>query len=81
VLLQSDLLHHVVKHLEGREFITDSLSHGDTKFMVCSLDLSSLCCLRPPVSPGSYGCLSHYSESKRPLCFTNIVIYLFISRT
>jgi len=45
VLLQSDLLRRVVKHFEDRQFITDTLSHGDTKFMVCSLDLSSLCYL------------------------------------
>jgi len=35
--LQPDLLHRVVKRLEDKQFITDTLSHGDTKFMVCLL--------------------------------------------
>ena len=35
--LQTDLLHKVVKKLEETKYITDSLSHGDTKFMVHSI--------------------------------------------
>ncbi|XP_025095096.1 DNA polymerase beta-like [Pomacea canaliculata] len=35
---QPDLLHRVVKHLEDIKFVTDTLSHGDSKFMgVCCL--------------------------------------------
>jgi len=34
-LLQLDLMHRAVKCLEDKEFITDTLSHGDSKFMVC----------------------------------------------
>jgi len=36
-VLQPDLLHRAVQRLEDREFVTDTLSHGDTKFMVCLL--------------------------------------------
>lgn len=34
VLFQPKLLHAVVEHLESIGFVTDTLSKGDTKFMV-----------------------------------------------
>ena len=36
------MLKHVVEKLEKIKFITDTLSHGDTKFMVCKSSASSI---------------------------------------
>lgn len=41
VLFQPKLLHAVVDHLESIGFVTDTLSKGDTKFMVRPVLISS----------------------------------------
>lgn len=49
VLFQPKLLHAVVDHLESTGFVTDTLSKGDTKFMVRPVLMSSY--LKYAISP------------------------------